>query len=124
MENLRILNNELKHFNGSDTIYRHRSQLLFSEGVHFLRETFEAFWLIDAILFNEFDINPMFEQEFYVFILERIFVKEKPTNKFYLRLEDGNKNELGRVIIPFSDFKADKLTLYFENDTLYLPSER
>lgn len=123
MKNFRNLNDELTDFNGSETVYRHRSQMHFTKGVHLVREKFKCYWLIDLIFYNDMELNTLHEQEFYVFILERIIENDQRTNKFTLRIEDGNYNVLGSQDIPFSDFEADKVTFWFENNTLYLPSE-
>ena len=36
---------------------------------------------------------------------------------------DGNDNTVYTKEIPFTDFPADEITLWFANNTIYLPSE-
>ena len=41
-----------------------------------------------------------------------------------LTVEDGNDNTVFSKAIPFTDFPPEGITLWFENNTIYLPSER
>jgi len=52
-----ILLKELQHFTGSEKFYRHPLFRIFvyTEGVQFLAEKAEAYWLIDYILSNQVD---------------------------------------------------------------------
>jgi hypothetical protein len=40
-----------------------------------------------------------------------------------LSCEDGNKKTVFEKAIPFTDFPTPRVTLWFENSTIYLPSE-
>ena len=41
-----------------------------------------------------------------------------------LACEDGNGKAVFEKAIPFTDFPVPEITLWFENSTIYLPSER
>lgn len=121
-KNRRNLNDELRQMTGSDTIYRHPSRNYYTDSIQYIAETFECFWLIDDILWYN---TPQWKRwhSFQVWKLERIFKADKPTANFKLICDDGN----GLVIYQkeyISDFTADHLKLYFEHETLLLPSER
>ncbi|MET3114843.1 hypothetical protein AAKU52_002583 [Pedobacter sp. CG_S7] len=117
-KSLRNLNDELGHFYGTESYYRHASRLVYTDGVQHVAETFGAYWLLDEILFF---ITPKFkeQEEFQVWKLER-----EIDSKFKITCDDGNGNILMSKTISFSDFDADIVTFFFENDTLCLPSER
>jgi hypothetical protein len=44
------LSKNLEHFCGSEEYYKHFLGLLYTEGVKYLAENAEAYWLIDAIV--------------------------------------------------------------------------
>jgi hypothetical protein len=47
----------------------------------------------------------------------------KPDRTATLACGDGNGNTVFEKPIPFTDFPVDRVTLWFENNTIYLPSE-
>ncbi|MES2329694.1 MAG: hypothetical protein V4539_08835 [Bacteroidota bacterium] len=110
------LNKQLQEFTGTEQYYRHLTGYLFTDGVHFLAQEYGTFWLIDEILIAN---QPPLDEEFQVWKLQRVF----NTDTFKLICEDGNKNCVYTKEIPFSDFSADKVELWFANNVLYLPSE-
>lgn len=109
------LDTELSGFIGTEQYYRHITNLLYTDGVQFLAETFGTYWLIDKIL-TQIYLFP--NEDFQVWILERIF-----NNTFKLSMEDGNDNVIHSEIIEFSDFAPDKVSLYYQTNVLFLPSE-
>jgi len=125
MKNLKVLNDNLPAMNGAEYIVQHPiAGLNFSSGVDMIRQEYECFWLVDAILLSEIECPPFLESDFYVWTLQRVFEGETPTTKFDLICDDGNGHFIGKTHIPFSDFAYDKLVLYLENDLLFLPAER
>ena len=115
------LNEELHQFNGTEDYYRHLTGYLYTDGVQFLAEKYGTHWLIGEILIAN---QPPLDEEFQVWKLERVFSdQEEPTDAFKLTCEDGNKNPVYTKEIPFSDFSANRVELWFTNGVLYLPSE-
>ena len=115
------LNDQLHHFNGTEQYYRHLTGYLYTDGVQYIAETYVTHWLIAEILIAN---QPPLEEEFQVWKLERVFNnQEEPTDAFKLTCEDGNENPIYSKEIPFSDFSADSVELWFTNGVLYLPSE-
>jgi len=55
---------------------------------------------------------------------ERSRFKSRPDQTATLTCEDGNYNVVFVQQLEFSDFPPPGVTLWFENDTIYLPSER
>lgn len=122
---IKNVNNELRDFYGTEQWYRHpATKLLYTDGVQYLAEKYECYWLIDSIL--SYNIGPnaiSLTEDFQKWELTRIIDNEQKTNRFCLTCDDGRGNILVTQAIPLSDFEGDKVTLYFSNDTLLLPSE-
>lgn len=114
----------LGQFTGTDNWYKHFTGLLYTDGVQYLAEEAKAYWLIDAI-FSHIVTNKAFKHEDFV----ACKLKLTETGGAILNLEDGNDNVIASQVIPFTNFpfediEDDELMLFFENDVLYLPSER
>jgi hypothetical protein len=110
------LSEQLSHFTGSETWYRHITGALYTEGVQYLAENAGAYWLIDEIMFRQ-RFRRVRSEEFQVWIL-------KVTGRTaLLTCEDGNGNEVHTKRIEFTDFPLAEIKLYFCNNTLHLPSE-
>lgn len=115
-ENQQRLDQQLKFFNGTENHFKHLSGFLYTDGVQFLASQFATYWLIDEILFMNCT-TPL--GEFQVWKLKR----KGTSDVFTLSCEDGDDNEIFSKEIPFSDFTANSVELWFENNVLYLPSE-
>lgn len=116
----RHVNDELGHFCGTENYYRHPFGFHYTDGIHYLAETHNCHWLIVDIAIANF---PVIFSEFQVWKLQRTWKEEKPTDVFLLTCEDGNKEILFSKSIPFSDFDADSVEIWFANNVIYLPSE-
>ncbi|MDJ1497645.1 hypothetical protein QNI19_32195 [Cytophagaceae bacterium DM2B3-1] len=113
------LNLELAHFTGSESYYRHMiSRLYYTEGVQYMAQTYGCYWLLDKILIEAALNKNLLKEDFQVWKL--IWLRG---DVFELHCSDGNDRELFKEIIPFSDFVADHLTLWFSDGVLLLPSE-
>jgi hypothetical protein len=111
--------NELGHFTGSETIYRHSifRKFVYTEGVQYVAIQAGAYWLLDYI-FSKQEFNAIRKEPFQVWIIE---VQEDSSAIF--KIEDGNKKEVVRFNIPFTNFPLKTLSLWLVNGTLLLPSE-
>jgi hypothetical protein len=114
-----ITNEELRQFTGTENWYRHGlvRHVLYTDGVRYLAEKANAYWLVDAIASVQLESKVRYE-EFQVWNLQRM-----AGNQAVLIGEDGNGNEIYRQDIPFTDFPLDEIKLYFTNNVLMLPSE-
>lgn len=110
--------NELPYFTGSEQWFAHWAdrRKLYTEGVNFLADTAGAHWLIDEIVLRQ-RFSKVRAEEFQVWHLR------VTGNTAKLTCEDGNKNVVHTKNIEFTDFPLDKITLYFTNNTVLLPSE-
>ena len=110
-------NDQLRDFTGTSQWFSHFTGFTYTEGVQAMAEMFSAYWFIDLVMSHQ--TNPKVRaQEFQTWELKRI-----ADSRFLAVATDGNDNIIAKQGIPFSDFKADSLKLYFTGDVLLLPSE-
>src|SRR5690606_35316910 len=126
------LQEQLSQFSGSELFYRHplNRKLVYTEGVRFLAEKAEAFWLIDAIA--SYFGSP--EMDHSIALDERLESMEF----WHLQVNDvGNAKLTARAdkdvvpfivqSLPFTDFPLPEFDIWagFNGEfwTLYLPSE-
>lgn len=107
-------------YTGSRRRYRHslNYKVGYTDGVKYVAETAEAYWLIDTIaLLQEYD-RAVKSEPFQVWIL-------KVTDKggAILSCDDGNKNVVYTKSIASTDFPKQGIKFYFVRDTLMLPTE-
>ena len=110
----------LSQFTGSEHWYRHGlvPSITFTDGAKYIADQAGAYWLLDEIaLAQRFDTKVAAE-EFQVWTLA---VNADRTAT--LVCEDGNDNVVCTKPIPFTDFPGEGVTLWFENNVIYLPSE-
>jgi hypothetical protein len=111
---------DLAMFTGSEQFYRHsiNRKVVYSEGAQHVAEAGGAYWLLDEIaLIQPYDAR-VGAEEFQVWKLT-----VRPDQTARLACEDGNDNVVSWKEIPYTDFPLDAVTLWFANDTIYLPSE-
>lgn len=111
---------DLAQFTGSETFYRHPlgAGCVYTEGVQYLAEHAGAYWLIDAILCPQAWIAALRDAEFQVWTLH-----VRDDRSAILICSDGDGNIVWSHDIHWTDFPLASVTLWFANQTLYLPSE-
>jgi len=115
---------DLSQFTGSETFYRHslNKSIIYTDGVSHIAEEAKAYWLIDSIM----------TALLYTGLHKEDFVGWKLVSKgsgAVLTADDGNNNLLYTQRIPYTDFpfgefEEKEIRIWYENNTLYLPSER
>lgn len=116
--NTKTLN--LEQFIGTENYYPHWIGIRYTDGVKYLAEEAEAYWLIDAIaswqLSPEVKGDPM---------LQRIqFWKLRVDgHSAVLTCERDENNIAVTQKISYTDFPLESITLYLANGILLLPSE-
>ena len=111
---------DLRQFTGSETWYRHglNRKVLFTDGAKYVADHGGYYWLLDEIaLIQPFDARVAAE-EFQVWVL-----KVRPDHTATLSCEDSNYNTVFSKEIEFTDFPLPEIKLYFQNNTIFLPSE-
>jgi hypothetical protein len=132
MMNAETLLQNLQHFCGSEQYYKHWLGLCYTDGIKYLAENAQCFWLIDAIASHQPTAkkNPRLK-EFQLWFIHvgtgHEFIKPKAGNAAVLTCwEDTPKAESKPVIIqqiPFTDFPLKEIKLYLKEKILLLPDE-
>ena len=132
MMNAETLLQNLQHFCGSEQYYKHWLGLCYTDGIKYLAENAQCFWLIDAIASHQPTANKNQRlREFQLWFLHvgnaHEFIKPKAGNAAVLTCwEDTPKAESKPVIIqqiPFTDFPLKEIKLYLKEKILLLPDE-
>lgn len=108
----------LAHFTGTTQWYRNPmfSSFSYTDGVQFLAEKAECYWLIDYVFSNQL----ISELKSVPFQTWKIFVVE---NSAIIKVDDGNGKILKEFKIPYTDFPLAEFTLLFTDNVLLLVSE-
>jgi hypothetical protein len=111
---------ELAQFTGAQEWFRHPlfRGYLYTEGVQYLAEKAQAYWLIDVVFSHQ--TTPRVRREpFQVWRLMRT----RQGRGAVVTAEDGNGKIIARQVIEYTDFPLPNVTLFLEEKTLLLPSE-
>lgn len=122
------INSILRNFIGTYHYYRD-SGVVHTDGVHWLAENCECFWLLDVIASWQRKANVRKEE----FQIWKLTVAENKSA--IITCTDGNEDtpEICRQEIPYTTFPLDEITLFYELGSidmvtpcfvLMLPSER
>jgi hypothetical protein len=110
---------QLTQFIGTTGYYRISRRHLLTDGTNYLAEKGECFWMMDAVASHLSEIGT-----------EDWFVQVRVTvncNRATLIYEDGNRKELARQEIPYTDFPMHAISLFAcwdgEHWVIMLPSE-
>jgi len=104
----------LPHFTGTESYVNLRypwlrgQKFLLTEGAKYLAETAGAFWLMDAIASHQTNRQVAAEP------FQTWELTISPSQQAVLACTDGDRHELVRQEIAYSDFPLDKITLYAE----------
>jgi hypothetical protein len=112
--------NILKKFTASGCWYRHPlvTSITYTDGGKYIADEAEAYWLLHEIaLAQRFEKN-VGGEKFQVWKL-KVHADRSGT----LVCEDGDDNTIYSKAIPFTDFPAEGIILWFSNNVIYLPSE-
>lgn len=111
---------DLGQFHGSEHWYRHGlvRSILYTDGAKYVADQAGAYWLLDTIAAAQL-LPKVRGKEFQAWKLT--VAKD---NSAVLICDDGNGNEVWRDKIAYTDFPPEGITLWLENNTIYLPSER
>ena len=114
-----ILKAELRQVTGSEVAYVSPlfNRFRYTEGVQYLAEKAEAYWLLDFI-FSHQCIPAIKAERFQVWK-----IKVQEDDSATITVEDGNDNEVKQYAIPLTDFPLEAFTLWMVDRCLLLPSE-
>lgn len=120
MSNDKLTAGELCQFTGSEHWYRHGlvRDILFTDGAKYVADKGGAYWLLDEIAFAQRGDKRVAAEEFQVWKLT-----VQPDRTATLACGDGNGTTVFQKALDYTDFPAESVELWFENNTIYLPSE-
>jgi hypothetical protein len=120
MSDAKLSKDELSRFTGSENWYRHgiARNVLFTDGAKYVADQGGGYWLLDEIALAQRGQKRVAAEEFQVWKLT-----VKPDRTATLTCDDGNGNVVSSKAIPYTDFPVESIELWFENNTIYLPSE-
>ena len=110
---------QLSQFTGSESFYRHalNPNIVFTDGAAYVAEIAGAYWLLDEIVIAQH--KPQVRREEF-----QVWKLEVKGGVGALSCEDGNGTLVFYKVIKYTDFPAPEIVLWFENGTIFLPSER
>jgi hypothetical protein len=120
-----LTESDLAHFTGTTQWYRHALMrtMLYTEGVQFLAEKGEAYWLLDKVATHQ--LEPRIRRE--PFQSWKLTLHDyDPKSRSHgatLTADDGNGKVLHAEVITFTDFPLERIELWVEGDVILLPSE-
>jgi hypothetical protein len=115
-----LTHSDLRQFTGSEHWYRHgiNRKVIYTDGAKYLADTGNAYWLLDEIAIVQRCEARAAIEEFQVW---RLTVNRD--RSALLTADDGNDNIIYREEIAYTDFPLNDITLYYQNNTILLPSE-
>jgi hypothetical protein len=110
---------DLRQFIGTEIWYRHAIQrsILFTEGAKYVADTAGAYWLLDEITFGQA------EKQVAAQAFQRWTLTVHPGQTATLTCEDGNCHTVFTKQIEYTDFPLEKISFYFIDNVILLPSE-
>jgi hypothetical protein len=117
MKTVKEIKDNLPCFTGTEHYYSYYFGIKFTDGVKYLAEACEAFWLIDIVA--SYQTDPKIKNEgFQVYKL-----KVNEDKSAVVEISDGNDNILATQEIEFTDFPLDEISLWCIDKICILPSE-
>lgn len=109
----------LHSFTGTTEHHRHSSGMRFTDGVKFLVENAEAYWLLDVIA--SWQPQALRDEWLQHFQLWELFVRADRTATIVCSRD--SEDEACRWEIEYTDFPLEYVKLYVESRVILLPSE-
>ena len=119
-EKAAYLKSELRNYCGTETWFRHRlfRKFVYTEGVQFLAEMAECYWLIDLIYGFQYDQQAVKDEYFQLWEL-----KVTENKAATLTCDNGNGEIVFTHELTYTTFPMDSIRLYFTDNVLLLTSE-
>ena len=111
----------MRQFTGSEHWYcgTMNRNVLFTDVAKHVSDYGGAYWLLDEIALNQRYNSRVAAEGFQVWTLKANVLKHTGI----LTCEDGNGNKVFEKTLEFTDFPLPEITLWFANNTIFLPSE-
>ena len=102
--NTQELQSALRDFTGTQNYRRVLPRLVITDGVEYLANKANSYWLVTAI-YSHLVTKPIHTE----FVVARLVVSGKTAN---LVLDDGNDQVISEQLIEHTDFPLDEVTIY------------
>jgi hypothetical protein len=111
----------LRQFTGSEHWYRSciNRRVVFTDRAKHVADCGGAYWLLDEIAFAQLHVKAVAAERFQVWTLKADMIRHTGT----LSCGDGNGNKVFEKPLGFTDFPVPEITLWFKDNTIFLPSE-
>jgi hypothetical protein len=127
------LQQSLKQFTGTDNYYKHLLGLRYTDGIQYLAEKAQCYWLIDVIASHQTKklLADQMLKDFQLWLLvvsdSHEFIKPKPHHQAVVSCW-GDTPNVGikppvRQDIDFTDFPLSEIKLFLVQGVLMLPGE-
>ena len=114
-----MLQQDLEQFTGTKHWYKHPAGFTYTDGVKYLVDEAEAYWLLDAIASHQREVMKTDAAEFQIWEL-----KVNSDKSCVLTCKgDGDWPERVHQTIEYTDFPLDYVKLWLTDNVLILPSE-
>ena len=113
------LRSSLQSFIGTTQYHRHWSGMRFTDGVKFLADTANSYWLLDLIA--SWQQKALLDPALQEFQLWELHVR--PDHTATVICSRDSDDEAFRQEIQYTDFPLDYARLYVEERVILLPSE-
>jgi hypothetical protein len=111
------IKDELRNFTGTEHYYKHPFGILFSDGLKFLCDEAQCYWLLDLVASYQVEESVM-NEPFQVFKLT-----VNKDHSALVEISDGNDNILQHQFIEYTDFCLDEMIIWCIDKICILPSE-
>ena len=102
--NTHELQTNLSHFTGTENYYRVMPRLVITDGVQYLANQANSYWLV-SLIYSHLMSNAIYSE----FVVARLTVIGKTAD---LVLDDGNDQIICEQHIEYTDFPLDEVTIY------------
>ena len=107
----------LMMFTGTERYYKHPFGIMFTDGVKFLADECQCYWLIDIVASYQFEPKVK-EQEFQVYKL-----KLNEDKSAIINIEDGDYNIITTQNLEFTHIPYSQIEIRISNGVCKIPSE-
>ena len=118
----KLTEDDLAQFIGSESFYCHSLGLRYTDGVKFMAERAEAYWLIDAIASYQTDKHISQDPILKACQVWQLVVHDDKSVTLIVRADSDQAPAITQEI-PCTDFPLPEITLWISVGTLMLPSE-
>lgn len=112
---------DLAQFTGTSTYHQHSLGVQYTDGVYYLAERGEAYWLLDAIASWQADPKVRDDRQLQEIQFWKLTVNSDQSATLVCE-RDLNDIAVTQAI-PFTDFALESVTIYCQQGVMLLPSE-